>query len=98
MREGAVFNPSSELAALGYLAIIAADDGEWDVAREYEHRARARLAELGFGSHRRSLPMLLARARLLAHDRDCSLDDLFVASTTSWVAWRRTSGCGCSAR
>ena len=78
MREGAVFNPSSELAALGYLAIIAADNGEWDVAREYEHRARARLAELGFGSHRRSLPMLLARARLLAHDRDCSLDDLFV--------------------
>ena len=76
-REGAVFNPSSELAAIGYLALIAADNDEWEVAREYEHRARARLAELGFGSHRRTLPMLLARARLMARERDCSLDDLY---------------------
>ena len=77
MREGAVFNPSSELAALGYLALIAADNEEWEVAREYERRATARLAELGFGSHRRSLPMLLARARLMAHERDCAVDDLY---------------------
>jgi LuxR family maltose regulon positive regulatory protein len=78
MREGAVFNPPSELAALGYLALIAADDDDWDMAREYERRATARLAELGFGSLRRSLPMLLARARVLAHDEDCSLDDVAV--------------------
>ena len=77
IREGAVFNPSSELAALGYLSLIAADSDEWETAREYERRAAARLAELGFGSHRRSLPMLLARARLMAHDRDCPLDDLY---------------------
>ncbi len=67
-REGSVHNPSAELAALGYLALIAADEMEWDVAQEYEGRAAARLAELGFGTSRRCLPMLLARAKLLARD------------------------------
>ncbi len=75
-REGAVFNPSSELAALGYLSLLAEDNDEWEVAREYDRRATVRLQELGFGSHRRTLPMLLARARLMAHERDCSLDDV----------------------
>jgi LuxR family maltose regulon positive regulatory protein len=69
-REGAVSNASAELAALGTLALIAADRGEWDEAREHADRAAARLEECGFGTRRRSLPMLLARARLLARAGD----------------------------
>jgi LuxR family maltose regulon positive regulatory protein len=65
--EGSVHNPSAELAALGYLALVALDEGDWDGAGEHEARAAARLAELGFGTGRRCLPMLLARVQLLAH-------------------------------
>jgi LuxR family maltose regulon positive regulatory protein len=66
-REGSVHNPSAELAALGYLALIAVDEGDWDGATEHEARATSRLAELGFGTNRRCLPMLLARVQLRAH-------------------------------
>ena len=65
-REGSVCNPSAELAALGYLALIAADETEWDVAEEYEERATDLLTALGFGTHRRCLPMLLTRVKLHA--------------------------------
>jgi LuxR family maltose regulon positive regulatory protein len=67
-REGSVCNPSAELAALGYLSLIALQEEELTTAEEYEARASARLAELGFGTNRRCLPMLLARAALLARD------------------------------
>jgi LuxR family transcriptional regulator, maltose regulon positive regulatory protein len=63
-REGSVSNQSAELAALGYLALIAADEAEWDVAAEYEGRATDLLAGLGYGTHRRCLPMLLTRVKL----------------------------------
>jgi LuxR family maltose regulon positive regulatory protein len=63
-REGSVCNPSAELAALGHLGLIAADEAEWEVAAEYEARATDLLASSGFGTHRRCLPMLLARVRL----------------------------------
>ena len=67
-REGSIHNPSAELAALGYLSLIAIDEEEWTTAEEYEARAAARLAGLGFGTSRRCLPMLLARTVLLARD------------------------------
>jgi LuxR family maltose regulon positive regulatory protein len=73
-REGSVNNPSAELAALGYLALIAADENEWETAAEYEARATTRLAELGFGTHRRCLPMLLARVKLRARDAQADVD------------------------
>ncbi len=69
-REGTVSNPSAELAALGYLALIAADEAEWDVAADYESRASGLLAELGFGTYRRCLPMLLTRVKLLSREAD----------------------------
>ena len=72
---GSAHNPAAELAALGYLALIAIGDAEWEAAEEHEARARARLAELGFGTNRRCLPMLLARAELLARDPQADLDD-----------------------
>ena len=73
-REGYVYNPSAELAALGYLALISVDETEWEAAQEYEARASARLTELGFGTSRRCLPMLLARAKLLARRPDADVD------------------------
>jgi len=73
-REGSVCNPSAELAALGYLALIAAYETEWDTAGEYEARASSRLTELGFGAGRRCLPMLLARVKLLAREPDADAD------------------------
>jgi LuxR family maltose regulon positive regulatory protein len=72
-REGSVCNASAELAALGYLALISADENEWDTAGEYEARASARLTELGFGTSRRCLPMLLARVKLLAREPDADV-------------------------
>ena len=72
---GSVHNPAAELAALGYLALIAIGEADWGAAEEHEARARARLAELGFGTNRRCLPMLLARAKLLARDPQADLDD-----------------------
>ena len=82
-REGSVRNSSAELAAIGYLALIAADEAEWETAEEYEALASARFLELGFGTHRRCLPMMLARVRLLArspghgiHAAVAAVDDL----------------------
>jgi len=73
-REGAVYNPSAELAATGYLALIAVDLSDWGMGAEYEAGATARLAELGFGTSRRCLPMLLARVKLLARDPGADLE------------------------
>jgi LuxR family maltose regulon positive regulatory protein len=73
-REGSIYNPSAELAALGYLSLIAIQEEEWGTAEEYEARASARLAELGFGTSRRCLPMLLARVTLLARDPNADVE------------------------
>ncbi len=75
-REGAVSNASAELAALGTLSLIAADRGDWEAARDFADRAAACLEQSGFGTRRRSLPMLLARARLLARDADPGLAEV----------------------
>jgi LuxR family maltose regulon positive regulatory protein len=74
-REGRAFNWSAGLAALGYLSLIAADEGEWQEAEEFAREADERLAELGTGIHRRILPALLARARVLAHRDDPGADE-----------------------
>jgi LuxR family maltose regulon positive regulatory protein len=75
-REGAVSNASAELAALGTLSLIAADRGDWEAARDFADRAAVCLDESGFGTRRRSLPMLLARARLLAREADPGLAEV----------------------
>ena len=72
-REGAAANQIIEIAALGLLALIAAEQGRWEGAGHDAQRADERLAELGFGSHRRTLPLLLAQARLLARAGDPAL-------------------------
>jgi LuxR family maltose regulon positive regulatory protein len=73
LREGEAANHAIEIASLGTLALIAGDRGDWESAREYAQRADERLVELGFGSHRRTLPLLLAQARLLARAGDVAL-------------------------
>ena len=74
-REGAAANQIIEIAALGLLALMAAEQGRWEHAQEYARRADERFVELGFGSHRRTLPLLLAQARLLARVGDTALAD-----------------------
>jgi LuxR family maltose regulon positive regulatory protein len=74
-REGQAFNWSAGLAALGYLSLTAADEGEWPEAEAYDRQAGERLAELGTGIHRRILPALLARARVLVHRGDSEADE-----------------------
>ncbi len=64
-REGSTYNPSVELAALGFLALISGEVDDWETAAEYETSATERLRELGFGTNRRCLPMLLARVQVL---------------------------------
>ena len=67
VREGFAFNPVAELAALGFLALICADQSEWNEAERYVMQADTRLQELGFGTYRRILPVFLARIRIAAH-------------------------------
>jgi len=75
-RDGAVSNASAELAALGTLSLIAADRGDWEAARDHADRAAACLEQSGFGTRRRSLPMLLARARLLTREAHPGLGEV----------------------
>jgi LuxR family maltose regulon positive regulatory protein len=72
-REGAAFNPAAELAALGTLSLVHADLDEWDEAAARAEQAAARLAQLGYGISRRSLPLMLAQARVRAR---AGADDL----------------------
>ena len=61
--------------ALGYLALISAGGGRvGDGPGATRRAATARLAELGFGTSRRCLPMLLARAKLLARQPGADVD------------------------
>ena len=76
VREGAAFNPIAELAALGFLALISVDQGDWDHAERYVAQAEDRLRQLGFGAYRRILPVFLARARLAAHHGSPDAGDL----------------------
>ena len=74
-KEGAAGNQVIEIAALGLLSLISGDQGQWEYAHGYARQADERLAELGFGSHRRTLPLLLAQARLLARAGDAALGE-----------------------
>ena len=74
-KEGAAGNQVIEIAALGLLSLISGDQGQWEYAQGYARQADERLAELGFGSHRRTLPLLLAQARLLARAGDAALGE-----------------------
>jgi LuxR family maltose regulon positive regulatory protein len=74
-REGSAFNWSAGSAAMGHLSLIAADGGEWELAKAYDHQAQERLEGLGVDIGRRVLPALLARVRTLAHRGDPRMED-----------------------
>jgi LuxR family maltose regulon positive regulatory protein len=73
-RDAIAFNWAAQVSALGLLSLIAADRGDWELAEEYDDKARSRLAELGIEIPRRALPAFLARARILAHRVDPGFD------------------------
>ena len=75
-KEGAAGNQVIEIAALGLLSLISGDQGQWEDAQRYARQADERLAELGFGSHRRTLPLLLAQSRILARTGEGALTEL----------------------
>lgn len=75
-RDGAAYNPSAELAALGTLSLIAADEGDWPAAQRWAANGTQRLAELELGSYRRMLLVLLAHARVAAHQGLREVDGL----------------------
>jgi len=66
-KEGLAFNPVAELVALGTLALVYSDMGEWTAAGLCSDKAARRQDELKYGSSRRTLPMFLAQARVAAH-------------------------------
>jgi LuxR family maltose regulon positive regulatory protein len=57
-----------EMAALGVLALMAADEGDWDSAHRYVDRASACLTDSRIGPFCPSALVHVARALVLAHD------------------------------
>jgi len=71
--EEIVTPPAGLLHGLYWLVANLADESPLLMLVDDAQRADERLAEVGFGSHRRTLPLLLAQARLLARAGDPAL-------------------------
>ena len=68
--EGARHYVPMEMSALGYLALIAADDRHWDVAKAYMDRATECMTTYGFGEFCSSAHVHVAWARVRAEAGD----------------------------
>jgi LuxR family transcriptional regulator, maltose regulon positive regulatory protein len=66
-RDGRLLNPTGEVMARGILALVAADEGDWEKASELVDETLSRATALGLAEHRVNGFGLEARARLLAH-------------------------------
>ena len=75
VQEGLVANSNAELAALGFLSVVAADEGHWEEAESWATEAAQRFAESGFGHIPPMVIVFLAQARVLAHHGDASARD-----------------------
>jgi len=88
--EGSVVNGIAEMAALGYLALIAEDEGDWAAAERHVAGATRRMTELRLGQHAPSAHIYVARARLLAHAddpekwRDVALGEAVLDTMAPW--------------
>jgi len=71
--EGAVGNVLAQNAAAGYQALILADEGRWAEARRLTLAGLRRFEEAGLSWGVPTLPTLVARARLQAHEGDPAL-------------------------
>jgi LuxR family maltose regulon positive regulatory protein len=64
---GAAFNVIAEIGALGYLALVLADEGRWGEAEIYAEQAERRFAESELGLIGPMLVVPVAQERMLAH-------------------------------
>ena len=76
---GAEANLLAQNAATAFLALMFADQGRWDEARERTVAAVRRFEEAGLTWGPPTYPTLLAKARLQAHDGDHGLTDSLAA-------------------
>jgi LuxR family maltose regulon positive regulatory protein len=83
--EGAVGNVLAQNGAAGYMALILADEGRWAEARRLTLAGLLRVEEAGLSWGVPTLPILLARARLQAHDGDPAVAES-VATIAALVA------------
>jgi LuxR family maltose regulon positive regulatory protein len=72
---GATANVLAQNAAASFQAFIFADRGRWDEARELTAAALARVEEAGLTWGPPTYPVLVAKARLQAHDGDPALTE-----------------------
>ena len=73
--EGRVSNTNAQLAALGFLSVVAADEDHWEEAHSWATEASRRFAESGFGCISPMVIVFLAQARVLAHRSDTGARD-----------------------
>ena len=73
--EGRLSNVNAQLAALGFLSVVAADEGHWEEAESWATEATQRFAESGFGQIPPMVIVFLAQARVLAHRGDAGARD-----------------------
>ena len=73
--DGRVSNTNAQLAALGYLSVVAADEGRWEEADAWATEATRCFAESGFGRIPTMVTVFLAEARVLAHGGDSGARD-----------------------
>jgi LuxR family maltose regulon positive regulatory protein len=75
VKEGRTSNVNAEIAALGFLSVVAADGGHWEEAESWAREARQRFVESGFGQIPPMVIVFLAEARVLAHRADSGARD-----------------------
>jgi LuxR family maltose regulon positive regulatory protein len=72
---GVAANVLAQNASVCFQAFIFADRGRWDMAREYTIAALERVEEAGLTWGPPTYPVLVAKARLQAHDGDPALTE-----------------------
>ena len=95
-------DPLTHSYALAFLSLIAADEGDWDEARELDRQAQAltpgMALDISPGMYM-AMPMLLAHARVLAasHDADWRAPveacERYLADMVPQIPWRITLIC-----
>ena len=73
--EGAVFNALTEVAAGGYLSLLASERGRWEEARTHFEKAAARMEEYRLSDFPNTVHVHVAKACLCAHRGDPGLWD-----------------------
>jgi LuxR family maltose regulon positive regulatory protein len=90
-RRGQAIRSSIELAALGHLSLIAADEGRWEQAEQYAMEAAAKSEVYDLEDYVPSVPARIARDRVSAHRGDddavADLEDLLDDFGPRFLPW-----------